>query len=142
MNSMLLLLGARAMAQQRGEGEPMQLNAKGYSQCRTPRDRLVFCISAIDAAVIDIETDINEVGTLFGEDFIDLGPDGVDGKTRTATVLFEKPPKASETPPPGKEVASELLHGWYLQIKYDDRRRIRDYWLSDTQKGVPKRSQH
>ena len=120
----------------------MQLDAKGYSECRSPRERLLFAISAIDAAVIDIGTDIDEARMLFGEDYADLGPDGIEGKTRTAMVFFEKPPKASETPSSGRRIASQLLHGWYLQIKYDDSRRIRDYWLSDTQKGVPKRSQH
>jgi hypothetical protein len=137
---MLLFFGAKAIARPWRQGESVQLNSKGYSECRTPRDRLLFCIAAIDGAVIDIGTDIDEARTLFGEDFADLGPDGVGGRAYTAIVLFEKPPKTSETP--GRRIASQLLHGWYLHIKYGERRQITDYWLSDTQKGVPKRSQH
>jgi hypothetical protein len=134
----LLLLGAKSIAQKWIDGaKTMQSRAKQYLACRTARDRLLFCIAAIDDGSIDIRVNIDDLRLLFGEDFADLGPLGTEGTNGAAIVTFEQLPKLPAT----SEDASRLPKGWYLYVEYDGSRRIRKYWLSDMHKGLPKRDQ-
>jgi len=136
----LLLLGVKSVARGWTDGaKTLESKAKQYLACRTARDRLLFCIAAIDDGTIDIHVNIDDLKLLFGEDFADLGPLGMEGTNGSAIVAFEKFPKLPN--PATSDEASRLPKGWYLYVEYDRSRRIRKYWLSDMHKGLPKRDQ-
>jgi hypothetical protein len=136
VTSMLVLLGTGSMAQQREQRERRpESMAKLYSECRTAHERLLFCIAAIDDATIDVQVRLEKVKALFGGDFSDLGAVGTSGLDFAAMVNFEKLPEDPGANP--KE--ARMVKGWYLYLKYDRAGLVRDYWLSDVRKGMPKR---
>ena len=143
ITSMLLLCAMSATGQQRGgNGKAMQQRAKQYSECRSARERLLFCVAAIDDAIIDLQVNVDDLKVIFGEDFTDLGPVGIDGAKYAAMVSFERLPGVAEPVASNTRVPAQTLGGWYLQIEYDKYRRVRNYWLADVHKGMPKRQQH
>ena len=116
----------------------MQLKRQQYLACRTPRDRLLFCISAIEEGVIDIQTSVEDIRSLFGADFSDLGVTSGKG---AALVSFETHPSVAQPTEPNAAVPSTMAKGWYLYLEYNARRQVTLYWLSDMQKGLTKSQQ-
>ena len=117
----------------------MRQRATQYSECRTARERVLFCIAAIDDAIIDLQVNVDDLKVLFGGDFTDLGPVGIDGASYVAMVNFERLPGIPDPVSSDAIVPAQMLGGWYLYVEYNKYRRIRNYWLTDVHKGMPKR---
>jgi len=110
-----------------GKVPTIQELAKTYSSLRTPDEKRAFCIHLIDEKFIQTGTKIEDLKTIIGKDFVELGK---HGELNMALICFEEIQPFSQNKNINLPV-TEYLIGWYLQVFYSDDGRICHYSLSN-----------
>ena len=99
-----------------------------YGMCASSKERLLFCVSLVDANVIGVTKPVEHLRTIFGADAVELSPDS-DGFGRVQVSFADY----LQIYP----VAARSWDGWYLAVSYSKKSgMITRYFLSDIWKSV------
>ena len=100
-----------------------------YADAKTERERMLFCIDAIDRGLIKRGTSVSEIDRIFGTDWAERLPTREESATWGVVNFGDQEPELVY------DVPVQIPYvGWYFAFQYNSGGEIEEYNLSNLHK--------